>query len=112
MAYDVVLAERIARLLDGQSHATQKQMFGGVCFLVHGNMCCGVTGNKLMVRVGPEQYEFALRKPHAAPMDFTGRPMRGFIFVRPQGLQNRQALKVWVDLGVRYAKSLPAKRKS
>ena len=111
MAYDVALAERIARLLNGQSHTKQKQMFGGICFLVRGNMCCGVTGNKLMVRVGPERYESALRTPHAKLMDFTGRPLRGFIYVMPQGLRDQKALKTWVDLGLRYAESLPSKRK-
>ena len=111
MAYDVTLAERIARLLGGRSHTEQKQMFGGICFLVRGNMCCGVTGNKLMVRVGPERYESALRTPHAKLMDFTGRPLRGFIYVMPQGLRGPKALKTWVDLGLCYAESLPSKRK-
>ena len=111
MAYDVVLAERIARLLKGRRRVEQKRMFGGVCFLVNGNMCCGVDKNKLMVRVGPERYESALRTLHAKPMDITGRPLRGFVFVRPQGLRGQKALEAWVDLGVRYAESLPAKRK-
>ena len=112
MAYDVALAERIARLLNRRGHIEQKQMFGGVCFLLRGNMCCGVAGNKLMVRVGPERYELVLRKLHAKPMDLTGRPLRGFVFVRPQGLRGQKVLKAWVDLGLRYAKSLPAKRKN
>ena len=111
MAYDLTLAARIATLLKEQRDTEQKQMFGGVCFLLRGNMCCGVAGKKLMVRVGKEQYESVLQEPHAKPMDLTGRPLRGFVFVMPQGVRTRKALKVWVDLGVRYANSLPAKRK-
>ena len=110
MAYDVALAERIARLLTGKKRVTQKQMFGGVCFLLNGHMCCGVAGEQLVVRVGPERYESVLRKTHAKPMDFTGRPLRGFVYVMPQGLRSRAALKTWIDLSLRYAESLPAKR--
>ena len=111
MAYDVTLAERIAVLLKGRHGIEQKRMFGGVCFLARGHMCCGVAGNKLMVRVGPDAYKAALRKPHAKVMDLTGRPLRGFVFVMPAGLRGQTILKTWVDLGVRYAASLPAKRK-
>lgn len=111
MAYDVALAERIARLLTGKKRVTQKQMFGGACFLLNGNMCCGVAGKKLVVRVGAEQYESVLRKPHVKPMDLTGRPLRGFVYVMPQSLRSRAALKMWVDRGLRYAKSLPVKRR-
>ena len=75
-------------------------------------MCGGVEKSRLMVRVGPEQYEVALGKPHARPMDFTGRPMNGFVFVMPEGLRTREALKGWVNLGVRYATSLPPKPRS
>jgi len=112
MAYDVALAQRIANVLKGRSGIEQKHMFGGVCFLSRGHMCCGVAGKKLMVRVGPERYEAALRKPYARPMDLTGRPLRGFVFVMPQGLRGQNALATWVDLGLRYATSLPAKRTS
>ena len=109
MAYDVTLAERIARRLNRRRGLEQKRMFGGVCFLLRGNMCCGVAGNRLMVRVGLERYASALRKPHARPMDITGRPLRGFVFVVPQGLRTRKALQAWVDGGLCYAQSLPAK---
>ena len=111
MAYDLALAARISALLKGRRGVEEKRMFGGVCFLVQGNMCCGVAGKKLMVRVGPAGYEAALQASHARPMDLTGRPLRGFVFVMPQGLRGQKALKAWVDLGVRYAGSLPAKRK-
>lgn len=111
MAYDAALAERITQLLAAHKAVEQKRMFGGVCFLLRGHMCCGVAGNKLMVRVGPDRYEALLQKPHVKPMDFTGRPLRGFVFVTPQGLRTRAALKAWLNLGVRYAASLPPKRK-
>lgn len=110
MAYSTALAARIAAVLKGRRHTKQQQMFGGVCFLVNGNMCCGVAGERLMVRVGPEEYESALRRSHARPMDLTGRPLKGFIFVMPAGLRGQKALKTWVERGMRYAGSLPPKR--
>ena len=110
MAYDAALAARIAAALKRRGRTEQKQMFGGVCFMVNGHMCCGVAGKKLMVRVGPERYAASLKQPHARPMDLTGRPLNGFVFVMPSGLRDRKALKAWVDLGVRHATSLPAKR--
>ena len=109
MAYDLELAERVARLLKSRKRITQRRMFGGVCFLLNGHMCCGVESRRLMVRVGPGQYQAALGKRHARPMDFTGRPLNGFVFVMPEGVRSRAALKGWVDLGVRYAASLPPK---
>ena len=109
MAYDLKLAERVGRLLKGRTRITQRQMFGGVCFLLNGHMCCGVESRRLMVRVGPGQYKAALGKRHARPMDFTGRPLNGFVFVMPEGLRTRAALKRWVDLGVQYAALLPPK---
>ena len=111
MAYDEKLAGRVRKVLAKRKEVKEINMMGGLCFTLRGNMCCGVAGKKLMVRVGKEQYESALQKPHAKPMDLTGRPLRGFVFVMPQGVRTRKALKVWVDLGVRYANSLPAKRK-
>ena len=110
MAYDLTLAARISALLKPRRGVEAKRMFGGVCFLLRGNMCCGVAGKKLMVRVGPDAHEAALKAPHAKPMDITGRPLRGFVFVMPPGVKG-VALKTWIERGVRYASSLPAKRK-
>ena len=110
MAYDERLAERIRRVLDKHRAVTEKKMFGGVCFLVNGNMCCGVERDKLVVRVGIEPYEQLLQKRHVKPMDFTGRPLRGFIYVMPGGLKRRETLRSWLAWGLRYAGSLPAKR--
>ena len=111
MAYDEKLVGRIAVLLAARRGVEQKRMFGGVCFMVNGHMCCGVSGNKLMVRVGPEHYAAALRKPHAKPMDFTGRPLNGFVFVLPDGTRTRHALHTWLTAGLRFAASLPAKKR-
>ncbi len=109
MAYDEQLAERVRSALDGQEGIGERKMFGGLAFMVHGNMVCGVEGDRLMVRVGPDRYEEALGRPHAAPMDFTGRPMKGFVFVVPAGTGTEMALKDWVEMGVQFARTLPPK---
>ena len=109
MAYDEQLAARVRSALDGQKGLGERKMFGGLAFMVHGNMVCGVEGDRLMVRVGPDRYEEALSRPHAAPMDFTGRPMKGFVFVVPTGTSTETALKTWVQMGVQFALSLPPK---
>ena len=84
-------------------------MFGGLTFMLQGNMCCGVAGDRLMVRVGPEKYDEALAEKHAELMDFTGRPMKGMVFVGSDGLTSDDDLKAWVQRGVDFALSLPAK---
>ena len=84
-------------------------MFGGLTFMLQGNMCCGVAGERLMVRVGPEKYDQALGQKHAQLMDFTGRPMKGFVFVGSEGLASDGELETWVQRGVDFALSLPAK---
>jgi TfoX N-terminal domain len=85
-------------------------MFGGVCFTVGGNMCCGVTGSDLMVRVGPDQHPAALARPHARPMDFTGRPLRGFVFVGPKGTARLSQVAAWIELVLTFTATLPPKR--
>jgi hypothetical protein len=84
-------------------------MFGGVAFLIRSNMCVGVVGDELMVRVGPDAYDEAVRQPHARKMDFTGRPMKGFVFVGVEGFELDADLRRWVAHGVEFAASLPAK---
>lgn len=84
-------------------------MFGGIAFMLNGNMCCGVVKDELMVRVGAEQHAAALALPGARPMDFTGRPMNGMVFVRPAGYRDGRALAAWVKRGADYAASLPPK---
>jgi TfoX/Sxy family transcriptional regulator of competence genes len=111
MACDALLVKRIETLLRRKRSVTQKKMFGGICFLVNGNMCCGVEGDKLVVRVGPEHYEQLLQRRHVKPMDFTGRPLRGFIYVMSEGLSGQKTLHSWLEWGIRYARSLPEKRR-
>ncbi len=110
MAYDEALAARIRAAFEGESGVVEKKMFGGVAFMVSGNMACGVAGgNELMVRVGPDNYEDALSRPHARPMDFTGRPMRGMVYVARPGFESDQDLGAWVESGTSFARSLPPK---
>jgi len=84
-------------------------MFGGLCFTIHGHMACGVTGDRLMVRVGPDGYADALAQPHAREMDFTGRSLTGMVYVDAAGLASDAALKAWVDRGVAFVRTLPPK---
>jgi len=107
--HDEGLAQRIRELLDERADVGEKRMFGGVAFLVNGNMAVGVVKSELMVRVGPAAYAAALREPHARPMDFTKRPMKGFVFVAEAGLEEDAQLSGWIERGVRFAASLPAK---
>jgi hypothetical protein len=88
---------------------SEKRMFGGIAFLVRGHMSVGIVQDKLMVRVGPDSYERVLRERHARRMDFTGRPMKGFVYVVADGYERDADLQRWVDLGVGYVTSLPAK---
>jgi TfoX/Sxy family transcriptional regulator of competence genes len=108
MAYDETLAARVRTLLASRSDVSERKMFGGLTFLVAGNMCCGVNGDELIVRLDPEREDEALARPHARPMDFTGRPMRGFVMVRPEGLEGDR-LERWVQAAVARAESLPPK---
>lgn len=109
MAYDERLAERVREVLLGEERVSERKMFGGIAFMVRGNMCCGVVKDELMVRVGPDQYDTLLGRPGARPMDFTGRPMKGLVYVAAPGLESDRALRAWVERGVWFAASLPAK---
>ena len=109
MAYDERLAERIRRALAVREGMTEKKMFGGIAFMLRGNMCCGIVRDDLMIRVGPERHEEALAQPHARPMDFTGRPMRGMVYVGPEGLRSDADLNAWLRRGVEFTETLPPK---
>ena len=109
MAYDEGLGERIREALSDRFDVSEKRMFGGLAFLVRGHMCVGIVKDDLMVRVGPESYEHLVREPHARQMDFTGRPIKGFLYVEPEGYESDTDLRRWVLRGVSYAASLPAK---
>ncbi|MEK7833638.1 MAG: TfoX/Sxy family protein, partial [Acidobacteriota bacterium] len=87
MAFSEKLADRIRKQLESENGVVEKKMFGGLAFMVNGNMSCGVVGEDLMVRVGPEAYESALAEPDAREMDFTGRPMKGMIYVTADGIR-------------------------
>ncbi len=109
MTCDERLVERIRAVLERQPRTNERRMFGGVCFTLNGNMVCGVVGTDLMVRVGPDRYQDALLHPYVREMDFTGRAMKGYVFVGMQGVRDGLALQNWIDLGVTYVGGLPVK---
>jgi TfoX/Sxy family transcriptional regulator of competence genes len=96
----------IRTLVTGQKGWTEKKMFGGIAFMLNGKMCCGVIKNDLMVRVGPELNDKALAFPNTRPMDFTGKPMKGFVYVDSKGWSQNSNLKMWIGMGVDYVSSL------
>jgi len=107
MPYDEKLAERVGKALGRVRGGVEpKKMFGGVAFMVRGKMVCGVANDELMLRVGVDRYEAALKKPGARPMDFTGRPLKGYVYVSPRALKTPKALKGWVDLALENLKEL------
>jgi TfoX/Sxy family transcriptional regulator of competence genes len=111
MPYDELLAGRIRAILSRIPVLEEKKMFGGVGFLINGNMACGVHKNHLIVRVGPIDYHQSLLRPYARPFDMTGRPMLGWVMVEPQGCETESKLKEWISQGIEFARSLPAKKK-
>lgn len=111
MAYDERLASRIRRALRTHRDITERKMFGGLSFLRGGRMCCGVVGGDLVVRVIDEEMAAALRRAHVRPMGFTGRPMRGFVYVSPSGLRTTAALRRWIGKGLTYTERLPASKR-
>jgi TfoX/Sxy family transcriptional regulator of competence genes len=110
MAFDEGLAQRVREALEGQVSTTERRMFGGLAFLVDGKMFVGISGSKLMARVGAERYQDALALPHVREMDFTGKPMNGYVYIEPAGLAEDKTLKAWVSWCASYVSSLPAKR--
>ncbi len=109
MAYDEALAERVRELLAPLDGLDERKMFGGISFMLGGNYCCGVLNDDLVVRVSPELHDEVLGEPNAREMDFTGRPMRGWVYVAPDGTTADGSLATWVDRGVAHARSLPPK---
>jgi TfoX/Sxy family transcriptional regulator of competence genes len=111
MAYDEDLANRVREQLADQDGVTEKQMFGGLAFLLDGNMAVGLSsGGELMVRLGLDGTDAALARPHTRLFDMTGRPMRGWILVAPEGVRTTRQLSAWVRRGADFARTLPAKR--
>jgi TfoX/Sxy family transcriptional regulator of competence genes len=114
MSYDERTAARIRAVLAPRRDVVERKMFGGLTFMVNGAMCCGITAEALVVRVGPAAYDAALAEPHARPMTFTGRPLAGMVYVDPPGYRTARALARWVQRGVEFvtakrARSHPAK---
>ena len=109
MAFDEGLAQRLREILAAREDVVEKKMFGGLAFMVSGNMCCGVLGEDLMARVGAAQYASLLQLPHARPMDFTGKPLKGFVYVGHEGIASDGDLAVWVGRCLEFTDSLPPK---
>ncbi len=110
MAYDAAIAERVRRALARRRGVVAKNMMGGICFMLRGTMCCGVTGAAVMIRIGRDDEARALQEPHLRPLEFAGRRARGFVLVDPPGYRSDAALARWVERGVAVAMSLPPKR--
>ncbi len=111
MAFSEALAERIRQALARKKGVMEKKMFGGVGFLLNGNMLVGVWKEFLIARLGPDQGEEALLEPNVRKMDITGNPMKGWIMVEPEGVENDEQLKDWIQRAVKFVGSLPAKEK-
>jgi hypothetical protein len=109
MAYSEGLVKRIRSLLKNKPGFSEKKMFGGVCFLLHGNMALGVLNDDLIVRVGVEKYKDLLKMPNTREFDITGRPMKGWVMVSGKGHKRDQDLSAWVERGATFAVTLPAK---
>ena len=109
MAYNKELAERIREKLRNLPAFMERKMFGGVCFLLHGNMACGILNDDMIIRVGKDAYESALALPHTRKFDITGRAMTGWVMVSPEGHGSDQELDAWLQKGVDLATSLPPK---
>jgi TfoX N-terminal domain len=110
MGYDEKTAARVRRILSRRRDVVEKKMVGGLSFMVNGRMCCGLTSIAFMVRVGPDAVERALALPHARPMEFAGRRLSGFVYVDPAGYRTDAALAKWVQRGIAFVSTLPAKQ--
>lgn len=109
MAYSDELASRIRQALTPRADVMERKMFGGLAFMLRGNMCCGVVGDMLMLRLGNEGAAEALGEPHTKPMDFTGKPLKSMVYVGPEGTASIEDLHRWVNRGADFAASLPPK---
>jgi len=109
MAFDEQLASRLRDLFNGNLDIREKKMFGGLAFMCRGHMFVGIIGGELMARVGPEHYTDALQQPHVRPMDFTGRPMKGYIFIAQQGIISTHSLEKWTERCLHFIDTLPSK---
>lgn len=110
MSYDENLAVRIRGQFDGLKGVEEKRMFGGLCFMLSHHMCCGIVKDTLMARVGPDNYQKCLARKYASEMDFTGRALKGMVYVAPTGIKSNSQLAGWLNLCIAFVQSLPAKK--
>ncbi|HTU22439.1 MAG TPA: TfoX/Sxy family protein [Gemmataceae bacterium] len=111
MAFDETLAARIRDTLSRKKGVEEKKMFGCVCFLLNGNALAGVWKDRLIARLGPDEGEAAMREPHVRQFDITGRPMKNWVAVEPEGVEDDDQLKNWIERALKFVKALPAKKK-
>ena len=109
MAFDEALAQRIRQRLARRKNVEEKKMFGGTCFLLNGNLLAGVWKDALIARLGPDEGEAALREPHVRGFDITGRPMRNWVLVEPEGVEDDEQLSAWIQRAVKFVRTLPKK---
>ncbi len=109
MAFDEALAERIRECLARRKHVEEKKLFGCICFFINGNALAGVWKDRLIARLGPDEGEAALREPHVRAFDITRRPMRNWVAVEPEGVEDDEQLYDWVQRALNFVGSLPAK---
>lgn len=109
MTYDEKLASRVRKVILGTPGLSERKMFGGLCFSVNGHMACGVQKKDLVIRVGPQHHERALMRKYTRPMDFTGKPMTGYVYVSEAGYKCRRDLENWVRQGIEFVQTLPPK---
>jgi len=109
MAFDDVLADRVRPLVSRRRGFSEKKMFGGLGFLLHGNMCIGVWKEFLILRIGPDAYDGTLVRPHVKEFDVTGRPMKGWVMIEPAGVQRESELVEWANLAIDFVSGLPRK---
>ena len=110
MAFDESVAKRVRKALASQKEITERRMFGGLAFLLNGNMCCGVLKDQLVLRLGPDGAQAALKDPHAREMDFTGKPMSSMVYVEPAGFATQANLSKWLRRAIKFTAALPAKK--
>lgn len=109
MAYDEELAAQVREILEERVDPGERKMFGGIAFMVNGHMCCGVIKEDLVLRLGPDAANQALEDPNVRPMDFTGRPMKGFVFVSDEGTKTEAQLRRYLNSALEFVESLPPK---
>lgn len=109
MAYDEGLADRLRQVTDGMEHVEEKRMFGGLALMNDGHMFVGIVDERLMARIGADEVGRVLEEPHVGPMDFTGKPMKDYVFVSPEGTADDEDLRRWVDLATTFVATLPPK---